>query len=351
VTLGPNDDGRRLDRVLRKVLPDIPLSRIYRALRSREIAVNGKRVRGDTRVYEGDVLEIAETLHSARIKQGDNDASQRTGPRINRANPSTGTEKGRFADSATELASRVVFRSDDLLVISKMRGELTHGPSSLEDGVRDYLRGKLAGGVSYRPGPVHRLDRNTSGLVIFGVSLKGARAATDAIRTGEIIKRYVALFEGRIDAGVRWEDDLKRDTGTRVTGAAGDGATGGDDAPARTRGTGSAKHAVTHVEPLAATNRATVALVRIDTGRTHQIRAQAQLHGHPLLGDRKYGSDARGPYHLHAGALTATDSARTNLGFSHIWTDLPSSLRDRIVDLFGGEAADRVARALRSPPD
>ncbi|MFW5688013.1 MAG: RluA family pseudouridine synthase [Spirochaetota bacterium] len=320
-TLGANDDGRRLDRVLRKALPGIPLSRIYRALRSREITVNGRRVRHDTRVSEGDTLEIADSVSGARIST---DAAARR--------PS-GTREGTREEAAhrRRIASRIAYESDDLLVVAKERGELTHdGAGSLEERMRAYLEGKVAGGLSYRPGPVHRLDRNTSGLVVFGVSLAGAQAATTALQDGTLVKEYVAILEGRADAAT-WVDRLERNRASGVT----------------MRGAGdSGKRAVTRVDPFATSNGATLALVRIETGRTHQIRAQARLHGHPLLGDRKYGSTARGPYFLHAAALEAVGPARESLGFHRVYAEPPQAFRERIVDLFGPEALESVVSRL-----
>ena len=320
-TLGANDDGRRLDRVLRKALPNVPLSRIHRALRTREITVNGGRVRADTRVAEGDTLEIAETVTASGIARSEESGSGR--PTVDRSRPPR--------PSGPPLEQRVVHEDDDLLVVAKLRGELTHGRASLEDRVRAYLTGRLASGVSYRPGPVHRLDRNTSGLVIFGVSLHGAQAATEALQSGAVTKRYVALLDGEVTA-TTWHDTLERDRSAKTT-------------IVRHRQTNEGRNAVTHVEPVASNGSTTVALVTIETGRTHQIRAQAAHHGHPLTGDRKYGSAAPGPYYLHAASLTAT-----SLSFSHVWSDLPGPFERRLRGFYDESVLAEVRARIRSAP-
>ena len=354
ITLGPNDDGRRLDRIVRKALPRVPLSRIYRALRSREIRLNGSRARADTRVHEGDLLEVAATVRDAAIRE---DTSAGRAPRA-----------GGAASGGTQPAAarpEVVLETDHLLVVVKDAGELTHGEDSLETRVRDYLRARLAPGVSFRPGPVHRLDRNTSGLVVFAASLRGAREASRALKEGALLKRYVALLEGdlRPAPGTRrtgteqasgeesghelvWRDSLQRNRSERTTRRARHSDAGkrsGADQPPR------GKEAVSRVEPVAWTGELTLALVRIETGRTHQIRAQCELHGHPLAGDRKYGATSRGPYLLHAGSLTATPDAG-ELGFHHLWMPPPERFEQRIAHEFGLAAVDRLRERLASPP-
>ncbi len=331
--LGPNDDGRRLDRVLRRLLPQVPLSRIFRALRSREITVSGHRVHGDTRVREGDVIEIAESVHGARRREPDERPPALPG-------------------TAADLADRIVFENEHVLVVAKRLGELTHGPDSLEERVRTYLGSRPSAGVSFRPGPAHRLDRTTTGLVVFGISLRGAQAAAAAFRDGAIRKRYVGLFEGRL-APARWDDLLDRDRRSRITRPVTP-----EESPTRTgpkdargapgKGEDLARRALTVVEPMAAGRNHTIGIIRTLTGRTHQIRAQAALHGCPLAGDRKYGSAERGPFLLHAASLTVA-SPDAGLGFTHLWTELPEAFRERVVSEFGLETADRIIGIIGRP--
>ena len=95
--------------------------------------------------------------------------------------------------------------------------------------------------------------------------------------------------------------------------------------------------AVTHVRPLATTETHTFARVSIETGRTHQIRAQASHHGHPLTGDRKYGSAGRGPYYLHAASLMVRGET-AELGFTRLEAALPGPFSRRVAQLFGEDA-------------
>lgn len=319
VELGPNDDGRRLDRIIRKILPELPLSRIYRALRSREIRVNGGRGRPELRVHEHDTLEIASYL--GRPGRGDTD------PPI----VAPGTLEG-----------RILHGSGDILAINKRRGELVHGPGSLEDLVRAHCAASVAaGGVSFRPGPIHRLDRNTSGCILYAISTEGARRGADALAAGTLEKYYLAVLDGVLEPGpgkepIVWEESLRRDENRRVT-------------LVRPSEDPSALSARTLVHPIVTTSdRRTIVFVRIETGRTHQIRAHAASHGHPVAGDRKYGSVTSGPSLLHAWILRSTDGA---LGFERLEAPPPSMLLRLLDDALpgGAEVLHSIGHELLPP--
>jgi 23S rRNA pseudouridine955/2504/2580 synthase len=175
--------------------------------------------------------------------------------------------------------------------VNKPPGIAVHGEGSLESQVRSYLAGRLPPSLSFRPGPLHRLDKPTSGLVVFSTSLEGARYFSALIREGGVKKRYLALVDGIIGEPEIWEDLLLRDGPGRKTLVV--PCSGPETREARTR-----------VFPLAASGAHTLILAEIDTGRTHQIRAQAGAHGHPLSGDGKYGgSPCRDGLLLHAHSL------------------------------------------------
>jgi 23S rRNA pseudouridine955/2504/2580 synthase len=294
----------------------VTLSRIFKALRSGDIRLNGKKVAGDNRVAAGDSLDV----HGSLLRD-------------------VGTRSTRGAETEPSLApigDRIVFESEHLLVISKQKGELVHGKGSLVGAVEHYLRGKTAAGVSFRPGPIHRLDRNTSGIVMFAVSLLGAQVMSHYLKTETVEKTYGAVFQGRIDGPQVWDESIVRDR-KRLVSAVGDGS-----------------RALTTVEPVETRNAATLAVVQISTGRTHQIRAHARHAGSPLLGDRKYGGvPFPGGYILHAGSLAVVsdDPDRSNLpihhdpsipGFERLWTPLPPESDARVRGMFGVEALNRL---------
>lgn len=269
--------GQRIDNFLRRYLPGVPKSRVYRVLRKGEVRVNGGRVRADYRLEEGDEVRIP----PARI----NPAGDPPPP-------------GKAAD----LASRVLFEDKHLLVINKPGGVAVHGGSGVSFGVIEMLR-------AARPdlrdlALVHRLDRETSGCLVLSKRRSVLRALHEQFREGRVEKNYLALVIGD------WQ------LGEQVL-----------DAPLKvTNRKGGERHVVVHPGGKEAATR--VKLSRThgvysllqcmpQTGRTHQIRVHLAHAGFPLLGDERYG-DAEanaaakklglGRLFLHAQSIAFPDS-------------------------------------------
>ncbi len=254
ITAAPDDDGRRLDRVLRKFFPSVPLSGVYTLLRKGKIRVNGKKATAGTRITAGAVLSAPDNLRSA--------------------------ERGDDAPRSSCSSLDIIFENSDLLVLNKPAGIPVHtDTNNLADMVRNYLKGKIPDSLSFTPGPLHRLDQPTSGLIVFSKSLSGARLFSALIRERRVVKRYLALVEGVCKGNHLWKDALVRDTTRRKTFQADCGKSQA----------GTALEAETLIEPLASNASYTLISAEIRTGRTHQIRFQAARHGHPLCGDVKYG--------------------------------------------------------------
>lgn len=194
---------------------------------------------------------------------------------------------------ASILNPRIVFEDPNLIVLAKPPGLLSQGEHTGDENVVDWLRTYWG-----RPyvGLVHRLDRNTSGLLVVAKRTKAAERLTKSLQTGELERTYLALLEGSLKAPATWRHWLLKDEATNTT---------------RTvkAGTSGAKEAVLRVEPRLVFESPhgplTLAHFQLETGRGHQIRAQAKAEGHPLVGDRKYGSKANFPRPaLHSASLS-----------------------------------------------
>jgi 23S rRNA pseudouridine955/2504/2580 synthase len=266
-TAGVDDAGRRLESVIRRMLPHLALSAVHKALREGDIRLNGAKAGPEARVAEGDTIAVWDALV--------------TEPPRERAVPPVPPEW-------------VLHLGDDLAVLNKPAGLVTHrgdGRSTdpaLDERVRAWLP---SSGLAFRPGPLHRLDRETSGIVVFSRTLAGAHAFSQALRERQVSKTYLAVLTGTLEQTVRLSAALRRNNNSRTTLA----DEGGQESD-------------TTLVPLAWSPGLTLAQVELGTGRTHQIRAHAQLAGHPLAGDRKYGGGAAPdgldvPFLLHAWKL------------------------------------------------
>lgn len=267
-TIGPDDAGRRLDRILRALYVDKPLSFVYRLFRDGSVRLAGKRADASTRSAAGDVIEV-------RLKSTTPQPCAASGP----------VDQG----AARRFESMIILETPDLVVINKPAGILSHGSDGIDTLARAYFAGRMALSLAFVPAPLHRLDRNTSGALAVSASLKGATAFSQALRTGLVRKTYLALLGGDLAAAALWEDAMERDTETRTSHTAAEG-----------------RAAVAYARPLLGSNGYTLASIDLLTGRTHQIRAQAAARGLALAGDTKYGgkpfrgdSSLDGGYFLH----------------------------------------------------
>jgi 23S rRNA pseudouridine955/2504/2580 synthase len=306
LTTAANDNGRRLDRILRKALPDMPLSAIHSLLRKGRVLVDGVPEQGSCRVRSGAAIQIP---------LDESDAGAAVPP------------EGQGAPNVYPHRLHILWEDGDLLVLNKPAGLAVHGSDSLESLARSYLAPKLPPSLSFRPGPLHRLDKPTSGIIFFSKSLEGARRFSALLRERRVRKTYLALLEGILRRDETWEDALIRKLGKSFVSRGGAPASG-KNAP---------REALTRVCPLAHTAAAgfTLARLEIDTGRTHQIRAQAAARGHPLTGDRKYGGAAQqGGFLLHAQSLELPGQTLPGLP-RRLEAPLPEHFRKRIEELFG----------------
>ncbi|WP_241521164.1 23S rRNA pseudouridine(955/2504/2580) synthase RluC [Kineobactrum sediminis] len=245
--------GQRLDNYLLKILKGVPKTRIYRGLRKGEFRINKGRVKADYRLVEGDILRI---------------------PPLHQPAPSAAPMIPGFW--AAQIAQRIVHEDPGLLVINKPSGLAVHGGSGLNYGLIECLR-------QLRPEDrflelVHRLDRDTSGLIMVARKPAVLRELHRQLRGEGVDKRYLALVAGRWPKERRIvEAPLQKNivqSGERMVKVDREG-----------------KSAVTGFSIVEQFADATLVEARPITGRTHQIRVHAQFAGHPILGDSKYSDD------------------------------------------------------------
>jgi len=245
--------GQRLDNYLLRILKGVPKTRIYRGLRKGEFRVNKGRAKADYRLAEGDVVRI---------------------PPVRTPEPN---EPARVPGYWTEmLAGRVIYEDESLLAIDKPSGLAVHGGSGLDFGLIECLRQARPKDRSLEL--VHRLDRDTSGLILVARKPAALRDLHKQLRDDKVDKRYLALVEGAWPRNRRViEAPLAKNTlksGERMVRVSKEG-----------------KPSITEFSVIERFGSATLMEAKPVTGRTHQIRVHAQFAGHALLGDAKYSND------------------------------------------------------------
>jgi 23S rRNA pseudouridine955/2504/2580 synthase len=249
VEIGENAAGQRIDNFLLGLLKGVPKSHIYRILRSGEVRVNSKRVDAKARLVIGDRLRV---------------------PPVRMADPTLAPPPSRI--QAAEFP--ILFEDDALLAIDKPAGVAVHGGSGIAFGVIEQLR-------QSRPNQpflelVHRLDRDTSGVLLLAKKRSALVAMHALLRDGHTDKRYLTLVRGR------WPH-LRREVRVslhKYVTASGE---------RRVRVDAEGQDAITIFTRKQVWPEATLLEARLKTGRTHQIRVHLAHEEFPIAGDDKYG--------------------------------------------------------------
>ena len=263
-TIGSNDAGQRLDRFLAKAVPLLPASLAQKYIRIKRIKCNGKRVERDTRLQEGDMLQLYINDEFFDKPREDNAYLTVASPKLN-----------------------IVYEDDNILLVDKRPGLAVHPHDGAEygrtliDHIQAYLYQKKEwsprGENSFTPALCNRIDRNTGGIVIAAKTAEALRVMNQKIKDRELDKRYLAIVEGTPKPaegslkGYLFKDAKKNRVFVTNTPQPG------------------AKSCQTNYKLLATRQGLSLVECELITGRTHQIRAQFAHAGHPLLGDGKYG--------------------------------------------------------------
>ncbi|MDQ2779065.1 MAG: RluA family pseudouridine synthase [Pseudomonadota bacterium] len=270
--------GQRLDNFLIRVLKGVPKTHVYRVIRSGEVRVNKGRAAADTRVAEGDDIRLPP------VRVADRTA----------------------VPAAPAREFPVLFEDEWLLAIDKPAGVAVHGGSGVSHGVIEQLR-------QSRPQArflelVHRLDRETSGILLLAKKRSALTALQEQFRLRGTHKVYAAAVFGAWPAHLK-VIDLPLHKATDAAGARNVRVVAADDADGR--------RSITLVKLLQMQGDLSLLDVTIKTGRTHQIRVHLAHSGHPVVGDPKYGDFARNKAFARASRFERMFLHARELAFTH----------------------------------
>jgi len=286
-----DDHDRRADRIVRRFLPKLSLSGIYKLMRKGLVRIDGKKVSPEFHVIEGSSLEIAVGLLD--------------------------TVKDQREPQLTGFIPEILHESADLLFINKPAGLPVHGDGGLDSLIAQSASSDQS--LSFRTGPLHRLDRDTTGILAFSRSLTGARWFSLGVHEHHFQKYYLGIVEGPVTETAEWRDSDE------------------DDKPM-----------ITLVRPVtrakATGHQTTLLRFQIVTGRKHQIRIQSQKRGHPLIGDSRY-NPRKSPdsYCLHAWQMLFPADRPEDIP-EKIVAPLPDRFKTRIRELFGADVLAHIER-------
>lgn len=262
VVVDENSDGQRADKYVRKLLPLAPNNLIYKMFRKKDIKLNGKKINEKTFVYKGDVLELF--LYENKVKE----------------------YQSTIKIERVTCHFDVVYEDRNVLIVNKPAGIVVHEEEdphvcTLTHEVLSYLYSKgeydPATAQGFKPAPVHRLDRNTSGLVIFGKTFSALKDLNEMIRLRHCIsKKYMTIVCGELKGQGHLVGYMKKDERQKkcfMVGASEPGALTME----------------TLYRSLKTQGGYSLVEVVLITGRTHQIRLHMASISHPVIGDRKYG--------------------------------------------------------------
>lgn len=276
--IGKNEAGQRLDKYLSKIMKEAPISFFYKMMRKKNIVLNKSKCTGK---------EILQINDSVKIFLAD-DTFTKFGGIISSSdfsnNISTDISSKEIFHKYPYKQLDIVYEDEDILIVNKPSGMLTQKAERNDISLNEYIVGYLLKSkaidekqlLTFTPSVCNRLDRNTSGLVLAGKSLRGSQTLSKMIKDRTIDKYYITVVKGKISSDCSIEGYLTKNEKTNKVSI-------------HEKSSKDERYIRTDYHVIKATDEYTVLEVWLITGRPHQIRAHLASIGHPVLGDYKYG--------------------------------------------------------------
>lgn len=276
------DEGQRINKYLLKYLGSAPSSFIYKMMRKKNITLNGSKVKGDEILKENDSIKLFlsdETISNFQNEKNNSNAN--TNISANNAN--------------LKIDDRILYIDDDILVVDKPVGVLSQKADkndySINEAIIEYclhkniIDNKML--ATFKPSVCNRLDRNTSGIIFAGISLKGSKYLGSILKDRTMDKYYFTIVNGVLDKKLDCDGYITKDSNKNVSKVI--------SKECYQKLKSEIKNDYTYINtsfvPVSSNGKFTLLKIKLITGKTHQIRAHLKHLGYPVLGDVKYGNE------------------------------------------------------------
>jgi 23S rRNA pseudouridine955/2504/2580 synthase len=286
------EDGQKVMRFLNRILPNCSNGFLYKMFRKKNITINGKKVTGKEVLRQDDVVKIFFS---------DETFEKFSGKSVEVSNPYEGIDVSKL---------EICYEDEDIIVCNKPANVLSQKSKASDVSINEILIAYMlnSGEITldsleiFKPGVINRLDRNTSGLILFGKTIRGLKFGSELMKSHDTDKTYLCLVSGRYDGPNELDGYLTKDSKNNLVRYS-------------TKETPDSKYMSESISVVEYRENFTLLKVVLHTGRSHQIRCSLAAIGFPILGDVKYGNQELNQKYLKKGvdrALLHSSSIRLN---------------------------------------